>query len=224
MVDASEQTIAFVDLAGFTALTETHGDNAAADLAEALVALATAALGPTDQLIKSIGDAVMLSATEPLAGIALVQRLLAACYTTADFPLPRAGIHHGPVVARGHDLFGGTVNLAARVASQASGAQVLATTAVAQPARTEGITVINLGSFVLRNVTDPVELFELALYPPPEGGAIDPVCRMHVERNSAAGRFRHAGTNYWFCSLRCAATFIEQPARYTTSRDHDKHG
>lgn len=208
------RTVAFVDLAGFTALTETHGDIVAADLAEHLNALAQAALGPSDRVVKTIGDAVMLAAPDPAAGITVVRRLLEACYETAGFPVARAGLHHGPVVERGLDLYGNTVNLAARVTGQANGGQVLATSAVAECARSIGIQVGNLGSFALRNVAVPVELFELALYAPPVGGAVDPVCRMHVERATAAGRLRHEGVNYWFCSLECAAKFSESPQRY----------
>ncbi|HZJ27962.1 MAG TPA: YHS domain-containing protein [Acidimicrobiia bacterium] len=54
-----ERTFVIVDLAGFSAATEAHGDETAADLATQLTGLATEALGPRDQLVKSLGDAVL---------------------------------------------------------------------------------------------------------------------------------------------------------------------
>jgi class 3 adenylate cyclase len=54
-------TFCFIDLAGFTALTEAHGDEDAADLATSFAVLARSALAPGDQLVKTIGDAVLLT-------------------------------------------------------------------------------------------------------------------------------------------------------------------
>jgi adenylate cyclase len=145
-VEQGERAVAFVDLAGFTALTEAHGDEEAVGLVERFTAITRAALGDGDQFIKSIGDAVMLTSSTPEAALALVQQLFEGCYRESDFPLPRAGIHAGRVIARGDDVFGGTVNLAARVAAQAFGGQVLATAKVADAARTMNITTIDLGN------------------------------------------------------------------------------
>lgn len=224
MAEQTSQTIAFVDLAGFTALTEAHGDELAADVAERLSGLARSALGPADRLVKTIGDAVMIASLEPRSAIEVVGKILQGCYSASGCPLARAGLHHGPVVRRGADLFGNAVNLAARVTGQATGGQVLSTAVVAKQARGAGIEVNNLGSFALRNLAEPVELFELVVHAPLAGGAVDPVCRMHVERATAAGRLRHAGINYWFCSLRCVAAFTAHPARYAGAASVDTSG
>src|SRR5690349_19479113 len=56
-----QATFAFVDLAGFTALTEAQGDEDAADVAVRFATLARAALAPGDRLIKTIGDAVLVT-------------------------------------------------------------------------------------------------------------------------------------------------------------------
>lgn len=213
----SDQTVIFVDLAGFTALTEAHGDEEAAALAGRFEDLARAGLGEGDRLVKTIGDAVMLASPTPEGGLALVGRLLDSCLREPGFPVARAGLHAGPVVERGDDLFGTTVNLAARVTGQAFGGQVLGTTPVADAARRQGLAVVELGSFSLRNVSQEVELFEVVLSRPPGSVGIDPVCRMQVERSAAAGRLRHEDRDYWFCSLGCAAAFAADPARYTTA-------
>jgi len=56
-----EATFCFVDVAGFSALTEAHGDTAAADLLERFTALANGALGDEGRLVKTIGDAVLVT-------------------------------------------------------------------------------------------------------------------------------------------------------------------
>src|SRR5689334_21582213 len=64
-----EATFAFVDLAGFTALTEAHGDAEAFAIVRAFRDRALKALGPHDELVKTIGDSVMLAFPHPQAAI-----------------------------------------------------------------------------------------------------------------------------------------------------------
>lgn len=208
---ATEWTFAMVDLAGFTALTEAHGDDDAADLAVRFAELATERLGPGDRLVKPIGDAVLLASPSPSAGLALVTGLLEDCSRLPSFPVARAGLHHGPAVERNDDMFGAAVNLTARVAGQAAGGQVLATSTVAEVARQSGVPVRGVGCFELRNVAQPYELFELELCGHHAGAAVDPVCRMRVDPVSAAGMLRRDGEEFWFCSLECAARFVRSP-------------
>ena len=205
-----ELTFLFIDLAGFTALTEAHGDEHAADLAVRFLKLVEGELGTGDRILKSIGDAVLVVCHEPVAAIRLCERVLSRLDGEPNFPVPRSGIHHGPAVERDGDYFGTTVNLAARVAAQAYGGQVLGTQHVADVARQEGFDVVDLGSFALKNLADDVDLFELHLGPGVRGTVIDPICRMRVDVDDASGRLRADGVDHWFCSLDCAATFIEQ--------------
>lgn len=207
-------TFAMVDLAGYTALTETHGDEEAADLATTFADLARSCLGDFDRLIKCIGDAVLLASSDPRSGLALVERLLAETCELDGFPLARAGLHHGPAVERDGDMFGAAVNLAARVAGQAAGGQTLATDAVAKTARQDGRSVTSFGSFELRNVSEPQELFEVSLGPTRSAGSVDPVCRMWVDHGRATGFLRYDDQDHWFCSLECAEQFASSPDRY----------
>lgn len=214
-IPGNRWTFAMVDLAGFTALTEAHGDEQAADLAVKFAELAKTCLRPTDRLIKPIGDAVLLASPEPRTGLELVNRLLQATSQLEGFPLARAGLHHGPAAERDGDMFGAAVNLAARVAGQASGGQTLVTGPVANAARQEGRTVASIGTLTLRNVAEPQELFEVTLGPPRSAGSVDPVCRMWVEHDVASGHLRYADGDYWFCSLVCAQQFASSPGSYT---------
>jgi class 3 adenylate cyclase/YHS domain-containing protein len=209
-----ERTFTFVDLAGFTALTEAHGDLDAVDLLDRFISLARESLSAGDELVKSIGDAVMLASPGPGAAVAALAGLWERCSETSGFLLPRAGAHHGPAISRDGDYLGGTVNLAARVAGHAGGGQVLVTSAVALAARATGLEVAELGSRRLRNMVTPVELFEVRFGTCEPSDAIDPVCRMRVGPELAAGSLCHEGQRFWFCSLSCVAAFAADPSRY----------
>jgi adenylate cyclase len=207
-----EATFAFIDLAGFTALTEAQGDEDAADVATRFTEIARLVLGPGDRLVKSIGDAVLVTAPDPTDCIALIERLLAAVVAEPRFPALRAGLHHGDAVQRDGDVFGAAVNLAARVAAEAHPGEVLGTSAVAAAARECGIPVAELGPVPLKNVRHPIRIYSLGLVVSAMETPIDPVCRQPVDRRSAAGRLRYGATEYWFCSLACAAIFASNPA------------
>ncbi|HUR50556.1 MAG TPA: YHS domain-containing protein [Mycobacteriales bacterium] len=205
-------TFGFVDLAGFTALTDAHGDQvAAAQIARLTVLAHKATTGPT-ALVKVVGDAVLLAAGEPEDALRSTLELLVACNAEPEFPLARGGLHTGSAVRTGTDYFGAGVNVAARVTARAAGGELLLTTQPAHAAKRLGLLLQELGPARLRNVSEPVELFRLDV----AGGqsSTDPVCRMTVERQSAAGMLTHGGHEFWFCSLQCAAAFAQHPERH----------
>lgn len=212
-----EATFAFVDLAGFTALNEAHGDDEAADLVDRFEELTRSSLAPGDRLVKTIGDAVFVIFDDPGLALGALTRLLTAAVAEPGFLLPRSGLHHGSAIAWRGDVVGNSVNLAARVAGQAHGGQTLGTAGVAMAARASGVHVVDLGCFDLRNIAESVELYQLDLCPETAGSTVDPVCRMAVRRADAAGRLRHADMDHWFCSLACAARFAADPARFVTN-------
>ncbi len=214
-----EATFGFIDLAGFTALTEAHGDEDAADLATSFAELTRAALETGDRLIKTIGDAVLVTSPGAASGVALVERLLNEAAADPRFPSLRVGLHHGKAVMRDGDVFGAAVNLAARVAAEAYAGEVLGTEAVAAAARAAGIPVAELGRVPLKNVRDSIHLYSLALMLGVTDTPVDPVCRLPIDRRGAAGRLRHQGREYWFCSLTCAAAFASNPGWHAAEVD-----
>lgn len=212
-----EATFGFVDLAGFSALTEVHGDTDAVLLLDRFEAIARGALGTDDRLVKMIGDAAMICFASPSDAVAGTKRLIDACMREPSFPIPRAGLHHGTARERGGDFIGNAVNVAARVASRAAGGQTLSTTTVAAAARHMELGVIDLGCFDLHNLSERVELFEIEMYTASDGTPVDPVCRMQVSRSHASGQLRFDETEYWFCSLSCAASFALDPGKYVSA-------
>ncbi|MGK2930473.1 MAG: adenylate/guanylate cyclase domain-containing protein [Acidimicrobiales bacterium] len=212
-----EATVAFVDLAGFTALTDAHGDRAAVDLVSRFESMIQHGITGRGRLVKMIGDAAMVAFDHPAHALEGLRAGLDAILTADQFPLPRVGLHHGPVIDRGGDLFGATVNLAARVAGQARGGQVLATEVIAVAARNLDVGATDLGTFDLHNLTTPVRLFDLDVGVEPSSHTIDPVCRMRVDHRDAAGRLQWNDHDHWFCSLQCAAAFATDPALYASA-------
>ena len=213
-----EATFCFVDLSGFTALTEAHGDADAAEMAMRFADLARQSLSSGDRLVKTLGDAVLVASGGPGPALTFLFELFRRADTQPDFPMLRAGLHHGTAVEREGDFFGAAVNLAARITSLAHAGQVLATAPVAAIARQRSMEVVDLGSFELRNVRDKVRVYALVTGEVSKGGAIDPVCQMRVGRDRSAGRLRHNGIEYWFCSLTCAGAFCNDPGRFTRER------
>lgn len=206
-----EATFAFVDMAGFTALTEERGDRDAAEMATRFASMTRAVLGPGDRLVKTIGDAVLVVSPTAAAGVALVERLFNEVAGDTRMPALRAGLHHGRAVARDGDVFGAAVNLAARVSAEAYAGEVLGTKPIEEAARGAGIPVAELGSVHLKNVRDLVPLYSLALVLGVTDTPVDPVCQVPVDRRGAAGCLRHLDQEYWFCSLTCAAAFASNP-------------
>lgn len=211
-------TFLFADIAGFTALTEAHGDDEAARLVSGFcdaVAAELPAFGAAQ--VKSIGDALMLRVPEPGRAVLLGLRIAHDVLTGHGAPAIRVGMHHGPAIERGGDFFGAVVNLAARVSAAAAGGEVLLTAQTAAAAAdVEGVVYESRGRRQLRNVRDPVELVAAVRQGQASGPglAIDPVCRMAVDPDHAAGRLVYEDTAYFFCTLTCAGAFARHPERY----------
>ncbi|HEY9459013.1 MAG TPA: adenylate/guanylate cyclase domain-containing protein [Gaiella sp.] len=216
----TQATFLFADIAGFTALTEAHGDEQAVALVDAFCAAVDVELPAGGTRVKSIGDAVMLRVSDPGDAILLGLRMTRDMLRENGMFGVRVGLHHGIAVEREGDYFGATVNLAARVSSLAAGGEVLMTgqTAVLVP-DLDGVVFESRGKHDLRNVAEPVEIF--AALRASDVGAdelpIDPVCRMAVDPDRAAGRLTHEGTVYYFCSLPCAGHFASYPERFASA-------
>ena len=199
-----------IDLAGFTALTEVHGDEHAANLAVDFAATARSALGPADRFIKAIGDAVLLASPDPPAGLDLAQRIIAACTAKDQYLQTRTALHHGPATQRGDDFFGATVNLTARLCAHAAAGQTLVTSPCRgrRPHPRPHHHRPRRGR--IQNITEPTPIYALDLGASTSMQSMDPICRMRIEHDRAAGYLRHNGHQYWFCSLDCATQFLRQ--------------
>jgi adenylate cyclase len=113
-------TFVFADLAGYTALTDRQGDEAAAAVArEFRRTMCDLSRRHGAWQVKSMGDGVMIWAPDAADAIALAEATVAAVGTRADLLPVRVGVHTGPAVMRGCDWYGSAVNVAARLAAAA---------------------------------------------------------------------------------------------------------
>ena len=160
-------TFLFADIAGYSLLTELHGDEAAADLAMRFVSSASAvAYDHGAEVVKGLGDAVMVHADDAGRAVRLAVDLLTEVGQDDEMPPLHAGLHTGPAVGRGGDWWGASVNIAARVAAAAGPGQILLTEATRLSAgQPESIRLRELGPLRLKNITLPVQVYAASAAP-----------------------------------------------------------
>jgi adenylate cyclase len=212
--ESAVATVAFVDLAGFSAITDVYGDASAIAVLGRFEELVSQALGGLAPPIKWIGDEAMFGFPDPETALQVLGRLIPACRSESRLPLTRTGLNHGSVLRRSNDLFGSTVNIAARIAAFASPGQLLATQPVADIAAASGVVTRNIGKVALRSIADSVSLHSIEFAPAFDPGWIDPVCKMLAPY--AAYR-RTTPTEPWFCSSRCAEAYRRSPEIYASA-------
>lgn len=209
--ESAVATVAFVDLAGFSAITDVYGDESAIQVLGHFEELVREALGGHGPPIKWIGDEAMFGFPDPATALQVLGRLIPACRSEPRIPLTRTGLNHGPVLRRSSDLFGSTVNIAARIAAFASPGQLLASEAVANIAAESGIVTRDMGKVALRSIADEVPLHSIEFAPAFDPAWIDPVCKMLAPY---AAYSKTAPTEPWFCSERCAEAYRRSPEIY----------
>jgi adenylate cyclase len=151
--------ICFLDVTGYTRLTQERGDRAAADLAESLARLVQRSSAEhAGRPVKWLGDGVMFYFRDPgngvLAALEMVDGVVAA-----GLPPAHVGLHAGPVVMQEGDYYGQTVNVAARIAEYARPGEVLVSEAVFDAAReNRGLHFTDIGAVELKGVSGTVQL------------------------------------------------------------------
>jgi adenylate cyclase len=150
--------IAFLDLAGYTAIAEERGDEAAAALASDLAGVVQeAAQTQGCRPVKWLGDGVMFhfsdAGTAIRSGLDLVEKTEKAISVPA-----RVGIDAGAVVVQEGDYFGRTVNVAARIADYARPHEVLVSDAARESCGIDGVEFELIGDVPLKGVSKAVRL------------------------------------------------------------------
>ena len=160
---ATEHTFLFADLVGYTAFTERVGDDAAADVAVAFQAEAERVAAVCGcEVIKNLGDAVMIHGDDATRVVALALRLRRELADEGWCPPVRMGVHSGTAVQRGCDWYGSTVNVAARVTDAAGAGEVLLSLTTRERIARAGVTIADRGARSFKNVAAPLALFSAA--------------------------------------------------------------
>ncbi len=156
---AQPPAMCFIDLSGYTRLTEEQGDEAAAEMAATLGGLVQrSAHDYGGHPVKWLGDGVMLHFTE--ADGAVISALeLSDKVPAAGLPPPHTGIDAGPVILQDGDYFGRTVNTAARIASHAGPGETLVSDTVVRSSQNRSVSFVDVGLVELKGLPHPIRLY-----------------------------------------------------------------
>jgi adenylate cyclase len=149
----------FLDITGYTRLTEERGDEAAADVATRLGTLVRrSSREHGGKPVKWLGDGVMFYFDE--AGSAVLAALdMVEGVASHALPPAHVGIHAGPVVFQEGDYFGRTVNIAARIADYARPGEVLVSQEVVDAVDGGPVTFTEIGPVELKGVPGTLRLY-----------------------------------------------------------------
>ncbi len=162
--DSGIRTILFTDIVDSTSMTQRLGDEAVMallDVHDTTVREAVAASGGRE--IKHTGDGIMAAFSSPAAAVrcaARIQRALAEHpLRSGDSPvIVRIGAAAGEPVESNSDLFGSTVQLAARLCSHAEPEQTLVSNVVAELCIGKGLTFRDLGEISIKGFDGPIRV------------------------------------------------------------------
>jgi adenylate cyclase len=155
---ASPPAICFVDLTGYTRMTEMRGDEEAARVAAELAVLVKdISRRRGGRPIRWLGDGGMFHFRDPaaavLAGLDMVEAAPAA-----GLPQAHIGIHTGPVISQDGDVYGRTVNVASRIASFAQAGEVVVSEETRRLAGDDGVRFDPVGPVELKGLGAPIPL------------------------------------------------------------------
>jgi len=156
-IDQIRISLCFIDLTGFTRFTEEEGDAEAFSVIERFTEAVEATLPPEANIVKTIGDEVMVVSPDP---VSLAEWAVGFLALFDDRPKPRVGIHYGGAVFRDGDYFGSQVNLTHRVVNRALGGEVLVTDTVRDAiGEHQDLELDSLGEVDLKGFPVPTPLY-----------------------------------------------------------------
>ncbi len=162
IAEPATRTILFTDIVGSTALIDRLGDDFVVEMVHRHDEIVRSILGQHGgREVKHTGDGLMLSFDSPTAGvrfaIELQQRLAELRASEPDTPLVvRLGINTGEPIAKGTDLFGAAVNLAARLCDRADAGAILVSDVVRGLTLGKGFRYGESQRMELKGFTDPI--------------------------------------------------------------------
>jgi class 3 adenylate cyclase len=210
------RTFAFVDVSGFTALTDSEGDERAVDVLTAFRSLLRDICSRRGvRIAKWLGDGVMLVCVDTRP---LLETILELHHVVGEVSGPvatvdiRSGITSGDVILmEGDDYIGHCVNVAARLCDLAQGGEALADPSVMSSLPTWG-AVADERHLSLRGVEKPVPASTIRMAPAGEDGSRDPICGLPLTDDTAE-EIAHdvRGSVVLFCSPGCVDTWRRRP-------------
>ena len=210
------RTFAFVDVSGFTALTELEGDEHAVEVLTAFRSILREICGRRGvRIVKWLGDGAMLVCVESPP---LVEAILELHYVVTTVASPaetvslRSGITSGDVILmEGDDYVGHCVNVAARLCDLAREGEALADASVLDELPRWG-EVVEQRDVDLRGVGKPVPAASISLVMEGDDHPKDPICKLPLSEVTAQRVVEDAeGGSVFFCSASCLDTWVRRP-------------
>jgi adenylate cyclase len=154
----STPAICFVDMTGFTRLTEERGDEEAARLATSLETLVNE-ISRTNggRAVRWLGDGGLFYFQDASAAFAAALEMSVRA-PAAGLPPTHIGVQAGPVVFRDGDVFGRTVNIASRIADQAEAGEILTSQETVERVGDVEVSFVQARSVEIQGVANPVTL------------------------------------------------------------------
>jgi adenylate cyclase len=150
--------ICFLDITGYTRLTEELGDAAALDLAGRLARIVQRTSSRLrGKPVKWLGDGVMFHFPEAAGAVEAAVDMVDAVHA-AGLPPAHVGLHAGPVLFQDGDYFGRTVNIASRIADYARPGEVVVSEAVVALSATSRVRFSLIGDVELKGISEPLRL------------------------------------------------------------------
>jgi adenylate cyclase len=204
---------AFIDLSGFTALTEAEGDERAVSILSAFRSMVRDICSRRAvRVAKWLGDGAMLVAVETTPLIAATLEMQVASARSAVPMAVRCGLTADDVILlEGDDYIGHAVNVAARLCDDAPGGEVWAGPGIVEHLPKWG-AVLSAGEVTLRSLEHPLWISKLGLAPLEGTVFPDPVCGIPLTLAVADNVARDALHNpVLFCSDSCRDTWEHRP-------------
>jgi adenylate cyclase len=209
--------ILFLDLSSYTPITEVMGDAVAARIVERLSEVVRETSMRFDgRVVDRIGDAFLLVFPEPRAAVMCAMEIERRTAAEPQFPALRGAVHWGDLVYQEGGYVGGSLNIASRVATQATPHQILVTAAARKEiGHLEGITLIPLGRRELKGLSEELDLFEARANAAPRSERTrDPVCGIEMARGEVAATLLVKGQEVAFCCEKCLRMFLDAPQKH----------
>ena len=160
--DSGIRVIMFTDLAGSTEVSSRQGDEAAFRFVQTHNSIVRSSLEETrGSEVKHTGDGILASFSSVTAALECamsIQRRFNEDTETGDVKI---GLSAGEPVSDDSDLFGASVNLAARICAHANPQQILVSDVVKALTIGKKFTFSDQGSIALKGFDDPVQLYEI---------------------------------------------------------------
>ncbi|HEY9080205.1 adenylate/guanylate cyclase domain-containing protein [Magnetovibrio sp.] len=164
-------TVLFTDIAGSTAMTQKLGDEGAQAVVRSHNSIVREAIqGFSGKEIKHTGDGIMASFPSAAAGVeaAMEMQKRTRSHNESDPNHPlglKIGLNAGEPISEDDDLFGTTVQLAARIVDKASAGQILVSSSVHGLSQGKSLKFERFADLDMKGFDDPVTVYSVVWNP-----------------------------------------------------------